>query len=57
MPPRGHGTHHYHFKLFALGKKLDLQPGFDKDQLLQALSGHILETAELIGTYERKLKS
>lgn len=57
MPPCGHGTHHYHFKLFALGKELDLKPGFGKDELLEAMSGHILETAELVGIYERKSKS
>ena len=31
MPPPGHGTHHYHFKLYALDKPLDLAPAATKD--------------------------
>ncbi len=52
-PPPGHGTHHYHFKLRALDTELDLAPGADKDQLLAAMKGHILASAELVGTYSR----
>jgi Raf kinase inhibitor-like YbhB/YbcL family protein len=51
-PPSG--THHYHFTLYALNKMLDLNPGATKEQLLQAMHGHILEQATLIGTYQRK---
>ncbi len=54
MPPRGHGLHHYHFKLYALDATLNLPPGINKGQLLQAMSGHVLATAEIMGTYERK---
>lgn len=54
MPPRGHGVHHYHFKLYALDQALNLRPGVNKSQLLTAMSNHIVATAELIGTYERK---
>ena len=53
MPPPGHGTHHYHFKLFALRAKLAAEPGMTKKQLLAAMSGQIVEEAELMGTYER----
>ncbi|MBX6313117.1 MAG: YbhB/YbcL family Raf kinase inhibitor-like protein [Isosphaeraceae bacterium] len=52
-PPKGHGTHHYHFKLFALDAPLDLKPGLDKKALLDAMSGHILGQGELVGTYQR----
>ncbi len=52
-PPKGHGTHHYHFRLYALDKALHLAPGLDKDQLLQAIKGHVLGEGVLIGTYER----
>lgn len=52
-PPPGHGTHHYHFKLYALDQDLPLAPGLTKDQLLAAMKGHVLDEAELIGTYER----
>jgi hypothetical protein len=52
-PPKGHGVHHYHFKLYALDTALDVQPGLTKDQLLAKMQGHILAEGELIGTYER----
>jgi Raf kinase inhibitor-like YbhB/YbcL family protein len=52
-PPRGHGTHHYHFVLFALDRAVGLAPGANKQQLLDAMSGHILDRAELVGTYRR----
>lgn len=52
-PPRGHGVHHYHFKLYALDSDLSLQPGLEKDALLSAIQGHILAETELVGTYQR----
>jgi Raf kinase inhibitor-like YbhB/YbcL family protein len=52
-PPKGHGTHHYHFKLYALDAKLALKPGAEKAALLKAMAGHVLAEGELIGTYER----
>jgi Raf kinase inhibitor-like YbhB/YbcL family protein len=52
-PPRGHGVHHYQFRLYALDTPLDLRPGLDKKALLAAMAGHILEESELVGTYER----
>ncbi len=54
MPPPGHGVHRYYFKLYALDQLLDLPPGASKEQLLDAMQGHVLAEAELIGTYERK---
>jgi Raf kinase inhibitor-like YbhB/YbcL family protein len=53
MPPRGHGVHHYHFKVYALDTKLDAPAGMSKDELLAAMEGRILDQGELIGTYER----
>ncbi len=52
-PPVGHGTHHYHFKLYALDSKLDFPEGVSKHDLLEALSGHVLARGELVGTYRR----
>ncbi len=52
-PPPGHGTHHYYFKLYALGSALPVSTGLTKAQLLTAMEGHVLAQAELIGTYER----
>ena len=53
LPPKGHGTHHYHFTLYALDEELNLAPDLEKQALLKAISGHVLATAELIGVYER----
>jgi Raf kinase inhibitor-like YbhB/YbcL family protein len=52
-PPRGHGTHHYIFRLFALNDALNLPEGLDKAGLLAAIQGHILNEAGLTGTYHR----
>lgn len=52
-PPCGHGTHHYHFKVFALDAALALAPAATKRDLLAAMQGHVLAQGELIGTYER----
>jgi Raf kinase inhibitor-like YbhB/YbcL family protein len=53
MPPPGHGPHHYHFKIYALDTPLDLKPGATKQELLEAMEGHILAQGELVGTYQR----
>lgn len=50
-PPSG--THRYFFKLYALDTVLGLKAGADKQRLLQAMEGHILAQAELMGTYKR----
>ena len=51
-PPRG-TLHHYHFVIYALGETLDLTAGASKAQVLNAMQGHILAQAEIIGTYQR----
>jgi Raf kinase inhibitor-like YbhB/YbcL family protein len=53
-PPRGHGVHHYHFKLYALDAPLDLPAGATKEEHLAAMKGHVLAVAETVGTYERQ---
>ena len=49
------GRHRYFFKLYALDRVLDVTRP-TKDELLRAMQGHILGQAELVGTYEKKLK-
>ena len=53
-PPKGHGVHHYHFKLYAVDAELKLSAGLTKSDVLKTLDGHILGVGELIGTYERQ---
>jgi Raf kinase inhibitor-like YbhB/YbcL family protein len=52
-PPRGHGTHHYHFRLYALDARLNVEGGLDNKSLNVAMSGHVLGQADLVGTYAR----
>ncbi|MEO7072227.1 MAG: YbhB/YbcL family Raf kinase inhibitor-like protein [Rhodanobacter sp.] len=43
--------HHYHFTLSALDAPLALTAGFDLAQLREAMAGHVLADASVIGTY------
>ena len=54
MPPKGHGVHHYHLRVYALDQAVALGPGATKGALLAAIKGHILGIGELVGIYERK---
>ena len=47
------GTHRYFFKLYALDIGLDLESGATKAQVEQAIQGHILAEAQLMGRYKR----
>lgn len=54
QPPPGHGTHHYHFRLFALDvPKLDMPSNCAVEEVLEAAEDHALEEAEFVGTFER----
>lgn len=50
-PPQG--THRYFFKLYVLDTTLDLPPGSTKQEVEDAMSGHKIAEAQLIGTYTR----
>jgi Raf kinase inhibitor-like YbhB/YbcL family protein len=52
-PPKGHGIHHYHFQLFALDAPIGLPAGSSRDELRDAIRGHVLAAGELVGCYER----
>lgn len=49
--------HRYFFKLYALDTLLSLTAGAIKQEVENAMKGHILEKTELIGTYDRPKKS
>lgn len=51
-PPSG--THRYYFKLYALDTMLPATEGLSKEQLLDAMHGHIIGMAQLMGTYKKK---
>lgn len=51
-PPPG-APHHYHLRLYALDRHLDIEPGADRDRLDDDLAHHVIARAELTGTYRR----
>lgn len=54
-PPPGSGAHRYVFTLYALDSPLELDPAETTyDDVLTAMTGRILDSATLIGTYEVK---
>jgi Raf kinase inhibitor-like YbhB/YbcL family protein len=54
QPPPGHGTHHYHFRLFALDvPKLDMPQKSSVQDVLTAARQHALGETEVVGTFER----
>ncbi|MBO9710846.1 MAG: YbhB/YbcL family Raf kinase inhibitor-like protein [Caulobacter sp.] len=51
-PPPGHGVHHYHIQIFALGARLPFGPETPLAQLVDALKGDALASDDLVATYE-----
>lgn len=51
-PPSG--THRYYFRIYALDKMLGLPITSTKQNLLDAMKGHILAEGQLMGKYKRK---
>jgi Raf kinase inhibitor-like YbhB/YbcL family protein len=51
-PPRGK-PHRFYFRLYALDAAPSLEPGATRQQLLDAIKGHVLGEAELMGRYGR----
>ena len=51
--PPGKNPHHYHFQMFALDAQLPLRAGASREQLLQAMRGHVLAKASLVGTFAK----
>jgi Raf kinase inhibitor-like YbhB/YbcL family protein len=54
-PPVGDPPHHYHFQFLALDKLLDLPATADRDELLDAVAGHVIAKGELMGTYAQEV--
>jgi Raf kinase inhibitor-like YbhB/YbcL family protein len=48
------GTHRYFFKLYALDTELGPGGGATKEEVLDAMEGHVLAEGQLMGTYRRR---
>lgn len=51
-PPSG--THRYFFKLYALDDDLLLDETAEKEEVEEAMEGHVIDEATLIGLYEKE---
>lgn len=51
-PPIG-AVHRYVFTLYALDTVLSLENGASKDQVLNAMTGHVIGSSELTGLYQK----
>jgi len=51
-PPTG--THRYFFKCYALDTTLSISSSANKDQLENAMQGHVVAAAELMATYKKR---
>jgi Raf kinase inhibitor-like YbhB/YbcL family protein len=51
-PPSG--THRYFFKIYALDVVLNLGINSEKEDLVDAMKGHIIAQTQIVGTYKRK---
>lgn len=48
------GEHRYFFKLYTLDEFVDAPEGASKDEVIEAMTGHVLQKTELVGLYERE---
>lgn len=51
------GEHRYFFRLYALDTQLALKKGAVKPEVLEAMEGHVIAKAELVGRYSREPKA
>jgi Raf kinase inhibitor-like YbhB/YbcL family protein len=51
-PPRGE-EHRYFFKLYAIDTILPLNSGMTKQEIEEAIRGHVITATELVGKYQR----
>lgn len=47
------GIHHYHFKIYALNRMLDLPTSAGKMALEAAMEGHVISRGEIVGLYKK----
>ena len=51
-PPKGQ-THRYDFKVYSIDTLLNIPPGSTKEDLVKAMSGHVVQFGETFVTYGR----
>jgi Raf kinase inhibitor-like YbhB/YbcL family protein len=52
-PPLGN-TNHYRFVVIALDAELNLSPGLNRAQVLEAIEGHVIGEGEMVPIYQRQ---
>ena len=52
--PPGTSLHHYHFAVFALDIELGLPPGMTRDEVLEAMDGHVIGEGSMVPIYSRQ---
>lgn len=52
-PPPSDAAHRYYFQVFALDTKLDLPVGATREELIEAMQGHVLSIGSTVGLYDQ----
>lgn len=53
-PPKGNGIHHYHFRVYATNKMLELPSMVPINEILKKIENTKVASAELVGIYSRE---
>ncbi|HET6252575.1 MAG TPA: YbhB/YbcL family Raf kinase inhibitor-like protein [Puia sp.] len=54
LPPNPpSGSHRYYFHVYALNYSINLRPGSSREELEDAMEGHILASGTMMGRYEK----
>jgi len=53
IPSVGDAPHHYHFQVFALDTPLGLPGGAKRNELLDAIKGHVIAQGKIVARYAR----
>lgn len=51
-PPAGNPPHNYVFTVYAIGPDIDFAEGLNRNELMQAIEGHIVGQGSITGTYQ-----